>query len=215
MRGYAWVVMDFMVWYKPTVFHLWVALFRRDPIDEQSSLPWWTPMIRRCETQDFERIYEIINEAAKAYEGAIPEDRWHVPYMTREVLRGEMEQGVAFWGYDEEGVMVGVMGLQPVQDVALIRHAYVLTSHQRQGIGGRLLSFLLDLTDRPLLIGTWAAASWAVDFYRKHGFYLVAPKEKDRLLRRYWSVPERQIETSVVVADRRWMNRSRGTHGRG
>ena len=156
-------------------------------------------MIRQCDSSDFEAIYEIINDAAQAYKGVIPADRWHEPYMFRQELQHEIDAGVVFWGYEEEGQLVGVMGLQHVQDVALIRHAYVRTAQRNQGIGGQLLAFLRRQTERPLLVGTWAAATWAIRFYEKQGFHLVTPEEKDRLLRRYWTIPERQIETSVVL----------------
>lgn len=168
-------------------------------------------MIRRCVERDFEAIYAIINEAAEAYRGVIPPDRWKTPYMPRDDLRHEIDAGVIFWGYEEDGQLLGVMGLQDVQDVALIRHAYVRTARQRQGVGGALLSFLRERTERPVLLGTWAAASWAVRFYEKYGFYRVTPEEKNRLLGTYWSIPDRQIETSVVLADERWLARQR--HG--
>lgn len=160
--------------------------------------------MRQCSEADFEAIYEIINEAAKAYRGIIPEDRWHEPYMPREELRQEVEAGVAFWGYEKAGRLLGVMGIQPVRDVTLIRHAYVRPAQQNQGIGGDLLAALRSQTDGPILIGTWAAATWAIRFYEKHGFRQVSPQEKDRLLREYWSIPERQVETSVVLADPTW-----------
>lgn len=163
-------------------------------------------MIRRCERDEFDVIHALINEAAVAYKGIIPEDRWHEPYMSRDELRDEMEAGVSFWGYEEEGEVVGVMGIQEVQDVTLIRHAYVRPEKQGQGIGGRLLTTLREKAERPLLIGTWAAAEWAISFYEKHGFRQVSPTEKDRLLARYWSIPERQIETSVVLADGAWFH---------
>ncbi len=163
-------------------------------------------MIRRCTDSDFEAVYSIINDAAAAYRGVIPEDRWHEPYMSREELRREIEAGVVFWGYDE-GELLGVMGIQDVRDVTLFRHAYVLTRMRNRGIGGKLLTFLSGLTGRPVLIGTWAAADWAVRFYEKHGFRLVTTAEKDRLLTKYWSIPRRQTETSVVLADRKWFER--------
>lgn len=161
-------------------------------------------MIRTCGIADFEAIHAVINDAAEAYRGAIPADCWHEPYMAKGELRREMKAGVAFLGYVEDGALTGVMGLQDIQDVALIRHAYVLTSVQRMGIGGGLLTALLESVERPVLVGTWAAAAWAVRFYEKHGFAVVTPGEKVRLLRKYWSIPDRQIETSVVLADRRW-----------
>lgn len=163
-------------------------------------------MIRPCDNNDFESIYSIINDAAKAYEGVIPEDRWKEPYMPKEELRHEMDEGVLFWGYDEGGQLVGIMGIQHIQDVTLIRHAYVLTTRQNQGLGGKLLSELRGQSNRPILIGTWADAVWAIRFYQKHGFRLVSQEEKNRLLKRYWSIPKRQVETSVVLADRRWFD---------
>ncbi len=161
-------------------------------------------MIRRCHEDDFEAIFEIVNDAASAYRDVIPADRWSEPYMPREELRGEIRAGVLFWGYEEDGALAGVMGIQHVRDVTLIRHAYVRTASQRRGIGVALLASLHALTDRPVLIGTWADARWAIRFYEKHGFRLVTPEEKDRLLREYWTVDERQIESSVVLADQAW-----------
>jgi N-acetylglutamate synthase-like GNAT family acetyltransferase len=158
-------------------------------------------MIRQCYDTDFETVHEIINDAAQAYKGAIPKDCWKEPYMSEDELRREMDEGVVFWGYEEGGRLLGVMGIQHVQDVDLIRHAYVRTAKQNQGIGGRLLARLRSQVFRPILIGTWADASWAIHFYQKHGFHLVTPEEKDRLLKKYWSIPERQIETSVVLAE--------------
>jgi N-acetylglutamate synthase-like GNAT family acetyltransferase len=158
-------------------------------------------VIRPCTESDFEAIYEIVNDAAQAYKGVIPADRWHEPYMSREELQHEIDAGVRFWGYEEDGTLVGVMGIQDVQDVTLIRHAYVRTTQRRKGIGGKLLSHLLTLTGRPILIGTWAAATWAIQFYEKHGFRLVSEEEKNRLLKTYWSIPERQVRTSVVLVE--------------
>ena len=157
-------------------------------------------MIALCEDADVERMYEVINAAARAYERVIPPDRWHEPYMPLEELRSEIEDGVVFLGYSDGGELLGVMGSQEVQDVTLIRHAYVRTIEQHRGIGGALLAHLLARASTPLLVGTWVAAAWAVRFYEHRGFELVTPAEKNRLLRRYWTVPERQIETSVVLA---------------
>jgi len=159
-------------------------------------------MIRQCSSKDFDSIYEIVNDAAQAYKGIIPADRWKEPYMPKEELRHEIEEGVVFWGCEEEGELIGVMGIQHVQDVTLIRHAYVRTSRQNQGVGGKLLAHLRKQTSRPILIGTWSDATWAIRFYEKHGFRLVSRQEKERLLRRYWSIPERQVETSVVLAEK-------------
>jgi GNAT superfamily N-acetyltransferase len=163
-------------------------------------------MIRQCTDLDFEVIYTIINDAARKYQGIIPADRWKVPYMSAGELRHEIDEGVVFWGFEEGGKLVGVMGIQHVKDVTLIRHAYVRSDRQNQGIGQKLLSVLRRRTQRPLLIGTWADADWAIRFYEKHGFKRVSREEKDRLLKKYWSVPDRQIEASVVLADSQWFN---------
>ena len=175
-------------------------------------------MIRRCVAEDFELIYAIVNDGARAYVGVIPadrlDDRMSEPYMSRAQLAGEIADGVVFYGLAgdgvggdgvaEDGELEGVMGCQQVQDVTLIRHAYVRTACQGRGVGRRLLEHLRVLTNRPVLIGTWADATWAIRFYERNGFRQVEPAEKDLLLRRYWKVPERQIETSVVLADERW-----------
>ena len=161
-------------------------------------------MIRTCDDTDFETIYEIINDGAEAYKGVIPADRLKEPYMDRDELRHEIEAGVEFWGYEEAGELLGVMGIQQVLDVTLIRHAYVRTDRQKKGIGGKLLLHLRTMTSRPILIGTWADASWAIRFYEKHGFRVVTVEEKNRLLKKYWSIPDRQIETSVVLAEEDW-----------
>jgi GNAT superfamily N-acetyltransferase len=154
-------------------------------------------MIRQCQPQDINRIYLIINEAARAYEAAIPADCYHQPYMPVDELKREMER-MTFFGGEVNGGLVGIMGFQPVKDVTLIRHAYVLTQWQRQGIGGKLLNHLKGLvTTSRLLVGTWADARWAIDFYKKHGFKLLP--NKDELLKTYWDIPRRQIETSVVL----------------
>lgn len=166
-------------------------------------------MIRQCHDSDFATIHAIINDSAEAYKGVIPADCWNEPYMSEDELRTEMDEDVLFWGYEEEGELIGVMGIQHVQNVTLIRHAYVRTVKRGQGIGEKLLSFLRKQTTRPILLGTWADADWAIRFYEKHGFRLVSPQEKDRLLRKYWTVPDRQIETSVVLADEKW---SEGGH---
>ncbi len=166
-------------------------------------------MLRRCRPEDFEAIYAIINDAAMAYRGVIPEDCWKEPYMPRQELAEEIASGVLFWGAEQDGHLVGVMGIQHVGDVTLIRHAYVRTACRRQGLGGKLLVHLLAETDRPVLVGTWADATWAIRFYEKHGFRLVTPQEeKDRLLRRYWKVPRRQMEASVVLGDERWFRQA-------
>jgi GNAT superfamily N-acetyltransferase len=156
-------------------------------------------MIRACTEADRPAIESIINEAALAYRGAIPPDRWHEPYMSRSALDGEIAAGVRFFGWEESGELVGVMGLQDVRDATLIRHAYVRTRRQRAGVGGKLMDALVPLARPRLLVGTWAAAHWAIRFYERHGFRLAPPGEKDRLLDSYWSIPERQRETSVVL----------------
>ena len=161
-------------------------------------------MIRPCNAADFGSIWTIINDGARAYAGVIPPDRWKEPYMTKAELQQQMDEGVVFWASEEDGQIAGVMGIQELQDVTLIRHAYVRTSAQRGGIGGKLLSHLRGLAKKPLLIGTWAAAKWAIGFYEKHGFIAVSREQKERLLRKYWSIPERQIETSVVLASPEW-----------
>ncbi len=161
-------------------------------------------MIRRCDSVDFELIWAIINDGAQAYKGIIPADRWTEPYMSREKLQHEIDDGVVFWGLDEAGELAGVMGIQDVKDVTLIRHAYVRTASQKRGIGAQLLNHLRELADRPVLIGTWTDAVWAIRFYEAHGFKLVGREEKDRLLDKYWKIPERQRDTSVVLADAKW-----------
>jgi N-acetylglutamate synthase-like GNAT family acetyltransferase len=161
-------------------------------------------MIRRCDDRDFELILSIVNDGARTYKGVIPEDRWIEPYMSRNQLQHEINDGVQFWAYEARGTLEGVMGIQQVQDVTLIRHAYVRTSRQKGGVGSHLLSHLRKLAKGPMLIGTWADALWAIRFYEKNGFQVVSPEQKNSLLKRYWTIPERQIETSVVLADPRW-----------
>ena len=157
-------------------------------------------MISRLQPTEFNSILHVVNDAAEAYRGVIPEDRWKKPYMSAEGLREEIESGVEFYGWVEDNVLVAVMGIQLVNDVTLIRHAYVLTNRQRSGIGEKLLKYLLSLArNSEVLVGTWEAAYWAIRLYEKHGFRLVTREEKDRLLREYWNIPERQIETSVVL----------------
>jgi len=163
-------------------------------------------MIRQCDNSEVELIYSIINDAAEAYRGVIPGDRWKEPYMAEDELQHEIDQGVVSWGYEQDGKLIGVMGIQHLQDVTLIRHAYVRTAKRNQGIGGKLLSSLRQQATRPLLVGTWANALWAIRFYENHGFRLVSWEEKERLLRKYWSIPERQVETSVVLADQKWFD---------
>ena len=150
-------------------------------------------------------MFEIINDAAIAYKGIIPGDRWHEPYMPLEEVRQEIEAGVIFWGFEKAGDLLGVMGIQDKGDVALIRHAYVRTRSRKQGIGENLLLHLEGLTEKPILVGTWQAATWAISFYQKNGYRLVSETEKSRLLQKYWSIPERQIETSVVLVNQAWV----------
>jgi len=161
-------------------------------------------LIRSSRPADSEPMLAIINAAAQAYKGVIPADRWHEPYMPGDELAREMADGISFWVAEESGRVVGVMGIQDKGDVALVRHAYVTPGAQRTGIGTSLLRHVQELTSKPVLIGTWAAASWAIDFYRRNGYSVVSSGQKDRLLRKYWSIPERQIETSIVLADSRW-----------
>jgi N-acetylglutamate synthase-like GNAT family acetyltransferase len=161
-------------------------------------------IIRASRDSDLPAILTIINDAAEAYRTVIPADRWHEPYMPAADLKKEIAAGVEFWVAERDGRMSGVMGIQDKGDVALVRHAYIAPTIQRTGLGSKLLLHVRSLVDKPFLIGTWAAASWAIDFYRRNGFSLVTGGEKDRLLRTYWSIPERQIETSVVLADDLW-----------
>lgn len=157
-------------------------------------------MIRRCDESDTTAIHEIINDAATAYKGVIPDDRWHEPYMSYEDLSRELEDGVIFWGAVDDRELTGVMGIQDKGDVDLIRHAYVKTDHRNKGIGSRLLRFLESITDNPILVGTWADAAWAIAFYQRNGYRLLPQQEKNRLLKQYWNIPDRQVETSVVLA---------------
>jgi GNAT superfamily N-acetyltransferase len=156
--------------------------------------------VRPCRDDERTAILAIVNAAAEAYRGVIPADRWHEPYMPRGELDGEIAAGVAFWGYEANGELLGIMGIQRVRDVDLIRHAYVSPGSQRHGVGSALLEHLARSTTRRILVGTWAAADWAIRFYRRHGFERVSPELKDALLKTYWTIPERQIETSVVLA---------------
>ena len=161
-------------------------------------------MISECEQKDFNEIYEIINDGASAYKGIIPEDRWHDPYMSKEELKKQIDEGVQFWKYSEDEKIMGVMGIQLKKDVTLIRHAYIRTLYRNKGIGSKLLAHLRTITTTPVLIGTWADAKWAIDFYQKHGFHLLPKEEKNNLLIKYWTIPVRQVETSVVLADANW-----------
>jgi uncharacterized repeat protein (TIGR03833 family) len=162
--------------------------------------------IRQCGQRDFEMIYSIINEAAQVYKGVIPGDLWKVPYMSKDELKHEIDAGVDFWGFEEDRRLIGVMGIQHVQDVTLIRHAYVRLQKQHRGIAKKLLLELYKKSDRPILIGTWTDATWAIRFYEKRGFKRVSEPEKKRLLEKYWSIPQRQVATSVVLADHKWFD---------
>jgi N-acetylglutamate synthase-like GNAT family acetyltransferase len=161
--------------------------------------------IRKSVEADRATILAIINDAAQAYRGVIPVDRWHEPYMSSDDLEKEIADGIVFWIAEHEGRVSGVMGIQDKGDVALVRHAYVAPTTQRTGVGTSLLRHVQGLVEKPILIGTWAAAVWAIEFYRRNGFTVVTSRDKDHLLRTYWSIPARQIETSVVLADGRWM----------
>jgi len=158
--------------------------------------------IRRIGPEERDALLAIVNDAARAYRGVIPADRWHEAYMPRAELEAEIADGVEFWGAEEGGRLLGVMGIQDRGEVALVRHAYVASDAQRKGVGRALLVHVQGLANKPLLVGTWAAAEWAIEFYRRNGFALVPQVQKDALLRKYWSIPARQIETSVVLASR-------------
>jgi GNAT superfamily N-acetyltransferase len=157
-------------------------------------------MIRKLGTANFQTILDIVNDAAVAYKGKIPADRWKEPYMSPEELKEEIQSGVQFFGYTKNSALIAVMGIQLVNDVTLIRHAYTLTGHQRKGLGKQLLYYLLRLAKtKRILVGTWEAAPWAIKFYKKQGFDLLSREETNKLLKKYWSIPERQVETSVVL----------------
>ena len=163
-------------------------------------------ILKSDEKKDFDTIYEIINDASIAYKGIIPEDRWKEPYMSKNELEIQINEGVEFWNYEENNEILGVMGIQFKNDVTLIRHAYVRTKARQKGIGGKLLNHLIDMAKTPVLIGTWKDASWAIKFYQKHGFKLLLGEEKNKLLKTYWNIPQRQVETSIVLASENWKN---------
>jgi N-acetylglutamate synthase-like GNAT family acetyltransferase len=165
--------------------------------------------IRKIREGDLGAALAIVNEAAQVYRGVIPADRWHEPYMPFGELEKEIADGVVFWVAEEDERLLAVMGMQDKGEVALVRHAYTAPVSQRSGLGTMLLRHVEGLATKPVLIGTWAAASWAIDFYRRNGFTVVSNSQKDTLLRRYWSIPARQVETSVVLADARWMESQR------
>lgn len=167
-------------------------------------------MIRQCTVSDLEAMQAVINDAAQAYKGVIPADRWHEPYMPLEELQAEIQDGIEFWGIEREGRLVGVMGIQDKGEVTLIRHAYVKTTYQSNGLGKILLRHLEGLSQKPILIGTWQAASWAIRFYEKNGYARQSREKTASLLRRYWNIPERQIETSVVLANWRGIDPKAG-----
>lgn len=167
-----------------------------------------TIMVAKSQKEDFQQIYEIINDGASAYQGIIPADRWHNPYMTEEELTTQIGEGVQFWTYAQDSRIIGVMGIQFKGGVTLIRHAYVRTTEREKGVGSKLLAHLCATATTPILIGTWADAKWAVEFYQKHGFRLLPEEEKNSLLRKYWSVPVRQIETSVVLPNDSWVSKA-------
>jgi GNAT superfamily N-acetyltransferase len=168
-------------------------------------------LIRKSVEADLAAMLAIVNDAAQAYRGVIPVDRWREPYMPADELAEEIAGGVVFWVAEQQGRLLGVMGIQDKGAVALVRHAYVAPDIQRKGVGTRLLRHVEGLVNKPILIGTWADATWAIEFYRRNGFSVVPDGHKERLLRTYWSIPARQIETSVVLADGRWMQAERRT----
>jgi GNAT superfamily N-acetyltransferase len=163
-------------------------------------------LIRKCTEKDVEAIFDIVNDAAMAYKGVIPSDCWHEPYMPMKQLLWEIGDGVCFWGLEENERLIGVMGIQDKGEVTLIRHAYVRTEKRNHGIGTQLMRHLEPMSEKPILIGTWADAAWAVRFYQKNGYTLLPTDEKNRLLRKFWTISERQVETSVVLADAKWKN---------
>jgi N-acetylglutamate synthase-like GNAT family acetyltransferase len=165
-------------------------------------------MILKCEQSDTKEVCDIINDAAVAYKTIIPADSWKEPYMSEEELENQIDEGVQFWCWKEHAEMMGVMGIQYKEDVTLIRHAYVRSVYRNKGIGSKLLAHLNSIATTPILIGTWAAATWAIDFYLKHGYHLLSKTETETLLRKYWSIPDRQIETSVVLASKEWKNQN-------
>ncbi len=161
-------------------------------------------MIRKLTNSDFHAILTVVNDAALAYKGKLPADRWKEPYMPPEELKEEIQSGVQFYGNIKNGVLVAVMGIQLANDVTLIRHAYTMTSQQRKGLGEQLLNYLIPLAATPqILVGTWKTAPWATKFYKKHEFALISREETNKLLRKYWRIPERQVETSVVLEYKR------------
>ena len=169
------------------------------------------PLVRESRKADLGTVLAIVNAAAQAYRGVIPADRWREPYMPLDELEKEIADGVIFWVAEEGGSLAAVMGIQDKGEVALVRHAYVTPTQQRRGLGTRLLRYVQGLTTKPVLIGTWADALWAIEFYRRNGFTLVSNTHKDYLIRKYWSIPARQAEVSVVLANRRWIDADQRT----
>ena len=165
--------------------------------------------IRKCTNDDLGALYRIINDAAQAYKGIIPDDRWHEPYMPMHELQQQHRESVDFWGYESDGELIGIMGIQDRGEITLIRHAYVATKLRSQGIGTTLLRHLEQMTSKPILIGTWADAGWAIRFYEKNGYRLLSRADAERLLRKYWNIPDRQVSTSVVLANAAWEATSR------
>jgi GNAT superfamily N-acetyltransferase len=163
-------------------------------------------MVLKCEQSDFQDILDIINDGASAYKGVIPADRWHDPYMPEEELKIQIDEGVGFWKNLDNGVITGVMGIQDRQGVTLIRHAYVRTTERNKGIGSKLITHLCTIAPTPILVGTWKDASWAIRFYEKHGFRLLEKNETVAVLKKYWNISHRQIETSVVLASADWVS---------
>lgn len=176
-------------------------------------------MIRNATEKDYDEIYNVINDSAIAYKGIIPMDRWHEPYMSKEELKKQIEAGVRFSCYIDNEKIIGIMGIQDKKEVELIRHAYVITKYRKKGIGTILIQNLIKDSKIPVLIGTWKAAHWAISFYKKHGFLIVSEEEKNILLRKYWNIPNRQVETSVVLADKKYIENKKyfqtiwGTYG--
>ena len=202
---YSYRIMYYIIPLKPNAMIVFTYGYYKDYITVSPYFHMEIDMIRTCKQSDINDMYDIINDAAHAYRGIIPEDRWHEPYMPKSELQHEIDDGVRFWGYEDNGELIGVMGIQDKGDVDLIRHAYVRTERRKQGVGTKLLLHLESRSDKPILIGTWADATWAIHFYQKNGYRLLQKDEKNRLLRKYWTIPERQVETSVVLADGKYI----------
>ena len=157
-------------------------------------------MISEYKKTDTSKILHIINDASLKYKGVIPDDCWSEPYMSEQELISEFNDGVRIYGYHHNNILIGVIGIQEVKDVILIRHAYTLSLYQGKGIGGALLEYLLKKNrSARLLVGTWKNASWAIKFYKKFDFILHTKEETTLLLKKYWNIPTKQIENSVVL----------------